>query len=393
MANEIIIAGERFRLAADDITVVTFEDVGSFSFPAVKNEVIAKMGIPPYGDRIVPGKGKIKTAERLKEEVHQIVLHTDLTADSAGCFRALKGRGLSTHFMIDWDGTIYQTLDVMYAAYHAGDANNASIGVDMNNRMRNLLKRTGDDAAPYLLTHERIAEMSKKEFKRPKSSRMRINGAKVQSYGYTDAQYLALIELIKELSKHFKKMKKATAPFDAKGDIVPKVLDDFAGFNGFLGHMHISPSRWDPGPGFDWQRVFHALGSEHNSFPIELQKGKNIRTLLVPGKVKEYAEQYFERSENSTSGWYPIGANQTWHGGIHLGADCGTPVRAMFDGTLVAARFSNQPTKLGHNNFMLLRHSVPIPGKSKKAKPKEFIFYSLYMHLLPVDTDADAVTK
>src|SRR5690606_21830482 len=101
---------------------------------------------------------------------------------------------------------------------------------------------------------------------------------------------------------------------------------------------------------------------------------------------KAYADEYFLNAESQErGGWYPIGINQTWHGGIHLTAKCGTPVRAMFDGVVVAARFSPKPTALGHNNFIVVKRTMPIPGKTKHSTPKDFIFYSVYMHLLPME--------
>ena len=60
-------------------------------------------------------------------------------------------------------------------------------------------------------------------------------------------------------------------------------------------------------------------------------------------------------------------------------------VFAPFAGRVVAAR-TGGATKLGSNNFVLLKHTVPIPAKKKGLDPKKFIFYSLYMHLDCIDT-------
>ena len=50
------------------------------------------------------------------------------------CYDVLVERGLSAHLMIDRDGTIYQALDLQTAcAFHAGQANAHSIGVEMCN--------------------------------------------------------------------------------------------------------------------------------------------------------------------------------------------------------------------------------------------------------------------
>lgn len=377
--NEIIIGGQRFPLTG--VTVVTYEDIGGFSFPARRAEALAKTASNLYADRSVKGK-RVSTYDDLVSSgaVTQIIIHTDLTSDSAKCFDVLVSRGLSTHFMVDWDGTIYQGLDPLYAAYHAGDANGSSIGIDFNNMMPNLAKEPS--APPYNEKLDRFAEMSEKKYRRPKSGRMTINGGRVMSYGYTDPQYQALIALLKVLTDQLNIPKQV--PFDAKGEIVTEVLTD-PSYPGIVGHWHISPDRWDPGPGFDWQRVYFGLQGEYNSFPILLDGETNISTLLEPEKVKEYAKEYYLANErDGRGGWYPMGLNQTWHGGIHLPGKKGDKVLSMFDGVIVAARFGNEPVKLGHNNFIVLRHDVKIPSRSG-GEPKNFVFYSLFMHLAPID--------
>jgi hypothetical protein len=47
----------------------------------------------------------------------------------------LDRRGISVHFLIDNDGTIYQTLDLQHAAWHAGSSrtNRPSVGVEITN--------------------------------------------------------------------------------------------------------------------------------------------------------------------------------------------------------------------------------------------------------------------
>lgn len=382
--DSIIINGEPYKV--EGVKVVTWMDPGGMSFEANVGAALAKTGSSLYSSRRTKKGAPVKTLDELKEAVHMVVLHTDLTYDSDLCFRVLVDRGLSTHFMIDWDGTLYQGLDVLYQAYHAGDANDASVGVDLNNLMRNLVREPNEPA--YYPTHSRIAEMNKKEFKRPRSARMRINGGEVQSYGYTDAQYQALIGLLKVLTKVLDRIQ-PFPPLDERGEIIPNTLEDGLGFEGFVGHWHVSASRWDPGPGFDWQRVYHGLAREHNAFPVEIEDGKNIATLLEPAKVEEYAEQYYKNNEQSSDGgWFPIGINQTWHGGVHLHKRANADVKMMFDGVLVAGRFGKKPARMGHNNFLLFRHEVPIPRRGKD-KTSPLVFYSLYMHLAPVDVSAD----
>ena len=64
--------------------------------------------------------------------VDQFVLHYDACGYSQQCFRVLHDqRGLSVHFMLDVDGTIYQTLDLKERAWHATTSNSRSIGIEM----------------------------------------------------------------------------------------------------------------------------------------------------------------------------------------------------------------------------------------------------------------------
>ena len=63
------------------------------------------------------------------------VNHWDVCLSSESCATVLKKRGISVHFCIDNDGTIYQLLDTQHAAWHAGvgKINHCSIGVEISN--------------------------------------------------------------------------------------------------------------------------------------------------------------------------------------------------------------------------------------------------------------------
>lgn len=63
------------------------------------------------------------------------VNHWDVALSSESCARILNNRGISVHFSIDNDGTIYQLLDTQNGAWHAGnrEANKRSVGVEISN--------------------------------------------------------------------------------------------------------------------------------------------------------------------------------------------------------------------------------------------------------------------
>ena len=65
----------------------------------------------------------------------QFVNHWDATLSSEACARIINKRGLSMHFLIDNDGTIYQMLDIQHPAWQAGSKfwNTNGIGVEISN--------------------------------------------------------------------------------------------------------------------------------------------------------------------------------------------------------------------------------------------------------------------
>jgi hypothetical protein len=66
------------------------------------------------------------------------VNHWDVCLSAESCERVLNKRGISVHFCLDNDGTIYQLLDTQHKAWHAGISNNVGgnpkgIGIEISN--------------------------------------------------------------------------------------------------------------------------------------------------------------------------------------------------------------------------------------------------------------------
>jgi hypothetical protein len=63
------------------------------------------------------------------------VNHWDVCLSAESCSTVLNRRGISVHFCLDNDGTIYQLLDTQHGAWHAGHGavNRRSIGVEISN--------------------------------------------------------------------------------------------------------------------------------------------------------------------------------------------------------------------------------------------------------------------
>ena len=144
----------------------------------------------------------IRVAFFLREFLDEIEHHAviELLLDKR---RLHDRRGLSVHFLLDVDGTLYQTLDLRERAWHAGESffrgrrccNDFSIGIELE----------GDDETPY-----------------------------------DERQYLRLPAVLQAL-------------FLAYPGLSAREL---------AGHCDIAPGRKsDPGPAFDWLRLYDALGA------------------------------------------------------------------------------------------------------------------------------------
>lgn len=65
--------------------------------------------------------------------VNSIVVHQSVTSSIATTERVLRKRGLGVHFMIDFDGTIYQFGDIARSMAHANERNGTTIGIELVN--------------------------------------------------------------------------------------------------------------------------------------------------------------------------------------------------------------------------------------------------------------------
>jgi len=208
----------------------------------------------------------------LQNVVDQFVIHYDVCGTSRQCFKVLHDlRCLSAHFMLDLDGTIYQTLDLKERAWHATTSNSRSVGIeianmgcypdvnksplpdwyqkDANGKMRiTLPERFGDGG---IRTPDFVGRPARDEL---------VNGVfqgrDLWQYDFTPEQYRALTHLVAALCVTFPKMK-CDYPRDAEGKLIRCKLNpaDLEQYEGVLGHYHIQTNKTDPGPAFDWDKV------------------------------------------------------------------------------------------------------------------------------------------
>ncbi len=363
--GHIIVSGEEVFIP--DVKIVTFKRGGD-GFEGKIGEESGRELTRPRKVKTEKGLLRTRAAEHVRERVDMIILHADITHDSAQCFRVLYNRGLSSHFGIDWDGTIYQWSDTASLTMHAGPWNNRSIGIDLN---------------CMLVNHLRNPNANKGKGERP-TAQMEIQGNPWMSVGYTDEQYEAVIALIATLKEQYPKIDLAV-PVTEDGEVVPHFIPDVDGGGraekvGIYGHWHISPEKADPGPAFDWRRLVSGLTGRSNAFPVTWTRKQQRANWRNKREIQRLAAQYYKRNEinNDSGGFFPVGIEATWHGGIHLPIRVGGQVRAMLDGVVVAARNGPIPAG-GSNNFVLLRHEIDFDPREDKER--KFVFYTLYMHL------------
>ncbi len=222
----------------------------------------------------------------LQGVVDQFVIHFDACGTSRTCFEVLQDeRDLSVHFMLDLDGTIYQTLDLKERARHATIANDRSVGIEIANigtypalgtNEFERWYRPGTNGQTAITIPERFGNggLRTKQFAahpaRPLPVRGTIQGEDLVQYDFTPEQYAALTRLTAALCKIFPKLK-CCYPVDAQGRLIPNKLpaDALKNYQGVLGHYHIQTNKVDPGPAFDWDRV---IGGANKILSLEYPK-------------------------------------------------------------------------------------------------------------------------
>lgn len=209
---------------------------------------------------------------QLQRVVDQFVIHFDARGTSRRCFEVLHDlRGLSVHFMLDLDGTIYQTLDLKEGAWHATIANGRSIGIEM----ANVGAYPPGEPSPLDSWYQpdgsgkiriRVPDPPDQSGLRDQAAPLRpargeavegmIQGRRLRQYDFTERQYDSLIRLTATLCTLFPRIR-CDYPRDPAGALIRAKLPDaeLARYRGLLGHYHVQTNKVDPGPAFQWERV------------------------------------------------------------------------------------------------------------------------------------------
>lgn len=223
--------------------------------------------------------------ELLQDKVDQFVLHYDVCGTSRQCFKVLQdARGLSVHFMLDIDGTIYQTLDLKERAWHATKSNHRSIGIEIANIGAYPVEEAG---MKVNADGKEVPGVLAQWYQPDATGRPRITlpawmgdggvrtkgfvgyparigpdggpivgmvqGQRLAQYDLTPQQYDSLIKLTAALCTIFPKIE-CDYPRDEQGRLKTTVLTDeeWENFHGVMGHWHVQRNKTDPGPALQW---------------------------------------------------------------------------------------------------------------------------------------------
>lgn len=297
--DEIVVAGQLFHTGTP---VVTWMDPGGYDAYRVERRfapieesdwkstaaTVPDVGTPNrYGlrrDGLEPAdverlRGGGWSLPELQERIDQFVIHFDACGTSRQCFKVLHDlRGLSVHFMLDVDGTIYQTLDLKERAWHATTSNGRSIGIEIaqigavpiaQRRRLEPWYATGSDGDVRLTFPSWLGETGIRtpgfvgRPARPDPVTGSIQGQELIQYDFTPEQYAALAKLTAALCRIFPKLA-PEAPRDPDGTVTPGRLDPDAlrDHRGLLGHHHVQANKVDPGPAFQWDALLRDVRRE-----------------------------------------------------------------------------------------------------------------------------------
>jgi N-acetylmuramoyl-L-alanine amidase len=217
--------------------------------------------------------------------------------------------------MIDIDGTVYQTLDVKERAWHAGELNSRSIGIEIANIGAYPLNSPDPNAsAPLKEWYRRMPDGRTRIVMpagydtggvrtsafvgypaRPDPVYGSVHGVRYRQYDFTPEQYESLVRLTAALCTIFPKITcdyprqradlgpPATQPAanleattlptmqvsalagpNEPGYLIPTALTpaQLDAFHGILAHYHITTLKVDPGPAFNWDYVINNARSQ-----------------------------------------------------------------------------------------------------------------------------------
>jgi N-acetylmuramoyl-L-alanine amidase len=300
--DEIIVCGQRYHTG---VPIVLWTDQGGYNFHATTAQVGTPEERKPQRVRMSPLTDEqiayVKkwgwTPELLKQNVDQFVIHYSVDPTSRDTFNTLVKRHLSVQFMLDLDGTIYQTMDAQEEAPHATKANGRSVGIEIANlgarnasdlaQLNEWYKKDNGQTVIKIPADQNGGGIRTANFvghpARPDMIKGIVQGKEYQQYDLTPQQYNSLIHLTAALCTAFPKITldyprqkpafgapttalektgpashpSALATLNEPGVLIPHALTDeqYDNYQGVLGHYHVQTDKQDPGPAFQWDMV------------------------------------------------------------------------------------------------------------------------------------------
>ncbi len=116
-------------------------------------------------------------------------------------------------------------------------------------------------------------------------------------------------------------------------------------------------------------------------FPVELEGSREVND-------KSLVTYYHHTEKGGRGGYFPVGVNTVWHGGVHFYVPQGTDVHSSLPGRIIGVRLAETDDLVhghyGSQNFILVKH-----------ERSGDVFYSLYMHLnnVPLTPDDSFIKK
>ena len=222
--------------------ILALEQLGKFKDDDRGHIVCAGKRVPVEWDKVISHlhsdalklpDGCYRNGRRSVDNPTMIVTHFDVCLSAKSCYRVLKKKGISSHFVIDNDGTIYQMVDTANEAWHAGNGkvNRASIGIDISNafytKYQKYYKKRGHGTRPVL-------------------TNLKVHGATVKEcLGFYPVQIKAYKALVKALCGYYSIPMEC--PLDDDGKLLRKVHKPSvkAKFNGVVNHFHLTRGKID----------------------------------------------------------------------------------------------------------------------------------------------------
>jgi hypothetical protein len=174
-----------------------------------------------------------------------IVTHWDACLSAESCKKVLEKRNISTHFVIDNDGTIVQLADCNDITWHAGNrkVNNASIGIDFSNAYYTKYQKT---------------YVKRGHGERPVLENSVVHGVKLKPHlGYYPKQIMAYKALLEFLHEQYGIA--LTCPTQ-NGRLLTEVYKPAvaAKFNGVVCHYHLTRKKIDTA-GLELDKIIYQL--------------------------------------------------------------------------------------------------------------------------------------